>query len=971
MKYLSISILFCSLFLFSFTSTQNSDKPFTIIENKAKLPILTPDFSERKVSKIQLQNGLEAILISDPKLTQSSAAIIVKAGSWQNPKEYPGIAHFLEHMLFLGTKKYPQESSYFRYIDEHGGQANAFTTNTFTSFMFSINNDGFPEALDRFSFFFKEPLFNPSGVSRELHAIDQEYSNNLNDDDVKGLYVLKDILNPEHPDHQFDIGNSGTLSKVSQETLKNWYENHYSSNLMRLIIYSPLPLEQLQKMVVDDFSEIPNKEKSEFKPQIPLFTAEQMGHYIYFFPSKQAQSVSLLWDLPFEFSKMLSTKPGELICFVLGHEGPKSLLAELKRQNLAEALSCGPEKIGGSNSIFDIQIALTNLGIEKIDTVLDLTFQAIQGLKEQGIPEYIFKEVQTMALLNYQYQPRENAFNLVFKQALTLGDEDLSTYPEHTKIIQSYDPKAVNDLLQLLTPERAVILVEGTEKQTGVPPEQHEKWLQSSYSIRPIPEKTLERWANIGPNPQMTLPDPNPFLPEADLFSKLPETEKFQNLPHPELLINDISGKLYAGGDTLYGIPKVFWSFEILSPELTPNKATNAALTELLVQAVKGSLDPYSYSAKLANLNFTIEPSKRGLIVTLEGYGDKAPLLFQQILSHLKNPDMTEEQYKIYKEILLRDYKNFSKEDPLDQGEQYLKEIIYKSYMLPFQKAQALQKIGYDKFQSWLASAFQKTYVKGLMYGNTDQSQVKQLWQDLQNTLKSKPFPLSQQPPLLVIDLPPNKGPFYYEKAIDSRGNGVLLAIENGHYSLEERGALQVLMQGIKQPFFSELRTVQQTGYLVTSWSEDIEHHLWGYFAVQSNTHNPRDLLARFELFIEKFLQEMNETTISEARFTLLKEAVLTNLKEQPKSLREMGLILRTLAFDFNGNFDWISMRIKTLEELSYENFLKFAENFLGRNNKRRIAILLDGEISDEYQFNYQSITQLNQIKKMAKFTAK
>ena len=59
---------------------------------------------------------LEAYLISDPGVHESAAALAVEAGSWQDPKEYPGMAHFLEHMLFMGTTAYPNESEYMHYI---------------------------------------------------------------------------------------------------------------------------------------------------------------------------------------------------------------------------------------------------------------------------------------------------------------------------------------------------------------------------------------------------------------------------------------------------------------------------------------------------------------------------------------------------------------------------------------------------------------------------------------------------------------------------------------------------------------------------------------------------------------------------------------------------------------------------------------------------------------------------------------
>ena len=100
---------------------------FEIIPDQAKLPLLNPAFHEQKVEKIELSNGLEAVLVSDPHAKQSAVALTVLAGSWLEPDAHPGLAHFLEHMVFMGTSEYPDESSFFRFLTEHGGQTNAFT----------------------------------------------------------------------------------------------------------------------------------------------------------------------------------------------------------------------------------------------------------------------------------------------------------------------------------------------------------------------------------------------------------------------------------------------------------------------------------------------------------------------------------------------------------------------------------------------------------------------------------------------------------------------------------------------------------------------------------------------------------------------------------------------------------------------------------------------------------------------------
>lgn len=83
-------------------------------------------------------NGLPTILISDKNAEKAAAALQVAVGSLTEPKEYPGLAHFLEHILFLGTKKYPETGDFTDFIEKHGGGANAFTADDRTVYMFEV-----------------------------------------------------------------------------------------------------------------------------------------------------------------------------------------------------------------------------------------------------------------------------------------------------------------------------------------------------------------------------------------------------------------------------------------------------------------------------------------------------------------------------------------------------------------------------------------------------------------------------------------------------------------------------------------------------------------------------------------------------------------------------------------------------------------------------------------------------------------
>src|SRR5579872_1596953 len=277
-------------------------KGYKIIEDKASIPILTPSLAERKTAKLQLDNGLKVYLISDPEAEQSAAAITVEAGSWQDPKEYPGMAHFLEHMLFMGTAAYPKETEYMQYITDHGGMVNAATWPDHTIYMFSINNTAFEGTLDRFSHFFIDPLLNPSSISRELHAVDQEHAKNIEHDGWREYMIFKETGNPAHPNAAFSTGNAQTLGGIPQKALREWYQKYYTAEKMQLVLISPLPLGTLIPMVVKDFSKVPNPTPIDQPMPAQLTSQQQIGHILYIKPVKDVRRLSLVWEVPAEFA---------------------------------------------------------------------------------------------------------------------------------------------------------------------------------------------------------------------------------------------------------------------------------------------------------------------------------------------------------------------------------------------------------------------------------------------------------------------------------------------------------------------------------------------------------------------------------------------------------------------------------------------------------------------------------------------
>ena len=102
-------------------------------------------------------------------------SLSVNVGSLNNPPHRHGLAHFLEHMIFLGSEKYPNESSYSDHISMHGGEYNAYTEFEWTNFYWNVNYKGLQTTLDMLASAFHKPKLDKDCVDREINAVESEF----------------------------------------------------------------------------------------------------------------------------------------------------------------------------------------------------------------------------------------------------------------------------------------------------------------------------------------------------------------------------------------------------------------------------------------------------------------------------------------------------------------------------------------------------------------------------------------------------------------------------------------------------------------------------------------------------------------------------------------------------------------------------------------------------------------------------
>merc|ERR1719456_360213 len=154
----------------------------------------TGDMREYEYAKFS--NGLEVVSVYDAKTVSAGFSVAVEAGSFFDPKALPGLAHFCEHMLFLGTEKYPDATGFDNYLQMHGGYNNAYTSQEKTVYYAQLDKAGFEGGLDRFADFFRAPLFDSQYVQKEVHAIDSEHAKNKQSSNWRIMRILNSMSAP-------------------------------------------------------------------------------------------------------------------------------------------------------------------------------------------------------------------------------------------------------------------------------------------------------------------------------------------------------------------------------------------------------------------------------------------------------------------------------------------------------------------------------------------------------------------------------------------------------------------------------------------------------------------------------------------------------------------------------------------------------------------------------------------------------
>lgn len=849
----------------------------------------------RQYEVIVLPNHLRAVLVSDPTTDKAAAAMDVNVGAFNDPPGREGMAHFLEHMLFLGTEKYPDPGAYTAFIQSHGGRYNASTTAEHTNFYFEVDPDALAPSLDRFAQFFTAPLFDASYVERERNAVDAEYKMRIRDDIRRIWQVGKATSNTAHPFSHFTVGSLETLATGDGRDLRaellRFYDSNYSANRMTVAVLGRESLAELRRLVTDSFGAVPDRKIPPLEIEVPLYTPDQLKVQIDIVPVEDQRLLELAFPYPWQAGYYL-TKPLSLMGHLLGHEGKGTLYAQLKAKGWIKGISAGTSIIAGNTAVFTLDFDLTPEGERHTDEITTDTFEYLRLISERGIRESTYAELQQMRALEFQYQELGSPGEAVRALALNLQqfpDAEVVSGPYH---LGAFDAASIHSLLRYFTPDNLRVTRIAPDLATDL----REPWYGTPYRVQALTAEQIRRWREADSSDSLAIPEPNPFIP-AEARVKPPDHPSTV----PRKVIDQPGLVLWYKQDDTFRVPRADVFVKIHTP-VANDTPRDAALSTLFVAVANDLLDEYSYPAALAGLDYSINRTNTGIGISLSGYDEKQRLLLHGILDRLTTLPIDPQRFEVLHQKILRQWRNSLLDTPYRRLNRELNSLLYDHLWSTETMLDAAEDLSPDDLARFVPRLFESTHIEILAHGNLLRAEAKALASDVADAFRrlgSTGDPVDPEVTHLA-----RAEDLAGEVDVAHRDRAVLVYYQAADDDIHTQAAFALLQEMMQTPFFNELRTQEQLGYVVYMSPASALRLPGIKFVIQSPDTSRSVLVARIERFLTEYaarLEKMEPAVFDQYRVSLASRLTAKDTQLHTRSLRYLhDLSLNHIRFDFN-----------------------------------------------------------------------
>lgn len=866
---------------------------------------------------IRLDNGMEVLLISDEQANKSLFSVGLPIGSMEDPRAQQGLAHYLEHMILMGSKSYPETNSLDGFLTQNGGRNNAYTAYDRTVYYLQVNHNAFDEAVARLSDAFVSPLLLESNAKKEVNAVNAEMVRAKSNDGHLIHSVNRDTANPEHPFTIFSVGNNETLSDKPhsklQDELVKFYEKYYSANVMKAVLYSNQPIEKLANLAASTLGKMPNKQIIVPQLEMPLFNEQDLGVILHYKPILPNKSLMISFDLP-EDKAAFRQKSGEYLSYVFSNNTDGTLSDYLVKNGLSDSgiNAVYSDDISRNRGSFTIYVRLTDKGLELQDHIISLIFQQIEQIKQGGIQPSYFSELKESLDQDFKHLRIDKNFDYAADLVSQMLSYPIENIFDQAYVAEEMNIESIKSKLSLMHLDNARIFIIDEKAKT----DRTTPYFEAPYSVSKISDEQKTKWLDFSKNPSLKLPTLNPYF-TTDFSLNL--VDKSREIP--ALIVKE-------QGIEIYAMPSKYFSNEskanlriamLISPRTDDLKLDIASsLLNIMNNLAHQQVD---FQASVAGLNADLTFSANSIRISAEGYTQNLTKLLQDMLSNFSQFELTEKAFIQAKQRYSEDLDALEKESAQRQAMQPLANFAnYPHYdMANIRKALADTRL--DDVKNLRTRLLNEiTGMRVLSLGNFSDEQLKQLAINLESVVKNsnKQIEFGR-----YLEINQSQRKLNYIKHIPHEDNAISASyFPNGYEEVDGNVRASLLNSIISRWYFDDLRTDKQLGYVVASMREKIGKTSGISFVVQSPTASPQEIMQHNQRFFAESFERLK--SLSETDFNHYLTSLIEIMKHKPESLQSE---LSEYSGDFvrgNDRFDYKVQALTKLEKLNKQDIVEF-----------------------------------------------
>lgn len=919
--------------------------------NSKYIDIVKSPNDTREYRYLELPNAMKVLLVSDPDSSKAAAAMNVAVGSGDNPAGREGLAHFLEHMLFLGTEKYPAADDYQTFVSEHGGSHNAYTSFENTVYFFDIDAPFLAQGLDRFAQFFIAPTFDAGYVAREKNAVESEYRMGIQDDGRRGLDVMQAVGNPKHPFNRFSVGSLDTLADRPGQNIRDdllaFYEQHYGANRMHLVVYGPEALDDLQALVAPLFSQVSGVAAPRDAIDQPLFREGSLPMLVKVQPQATRRSLEVNFPIS-DYRDDYHSKPVDYVGHLIGHEGQGSLLSALKHEGLVESLAAGMGLSWGGGSLFSVSMSLTEKGEANYDRILQLLFAYTRLLREAGPQRAVFNEQKKLADIRFRFEEKGEASSRATSLAVGMERFAPRDLLSGFYLYRDYKPEWIVEITEALRPDNADIVLTSPRVET----ETRSANYNVPYAISTPSAEQLAKWS-APVSVAMTLPRDNPFVPDSVAVEPLAGDQG----AHLRELEKTPRQTVWYRQSERFRIPKGAAYVSFQSPLLSGG-VSEATIATLYVNLLADLVNEYAYEAALAGLTFSLYNRAEGIGLRLSGYTDKQAVLLETLVGDIRSAQFAQQRFVDIRADLVRALKDKSAQRPARQIMADLQRALIPGSYSDEQLLKALEQVELMDVVDFANRFWRSAQARMMIYGNYSQAQAKALARHLKPLLmgdKAEPLPL-----LELVKIPPNAD-FIFPVNVEHNDSVVAWYLQGDADDWQARAATALTAQLMQADFFQSLRTQQQLGYIVSAFYFPVRGVPGVTLLVQSPTTSAQWVADAMRDFLRQFPKQ-----ITEESYLRHKKALINDILQPDKNLWERANFYWSVLERGRHDFDVKQKIVSSIRELNFPAWRSYFQRvFL--DDVRSLKVVTQGQQGGMFEQAGTNVINVNSLQEQTK----